>query len=189
MYAARILTSGFMKFTVLVGDVMTKNIKKIDINDTIEKAAQIMRDEKVGSVVVAGEKNIKGIVTTTDIVCKHVASKKGPQVKDIMSTNLISISPSATIEEAARLMVRNSVEKVLVFDRDSLVGIITNNDIIKVEPAIVEILLERMRMAGPRPPSDVAVSACEECGAYSDSIEEVNGVYLCAGCSGAEQEA
>lgn len=176
-----------MKFNVLVGDVMTKSIKRVGADDPIEKAARVMRDEKIGSVVVMGEKNVKGIVTTTDIVYKHIAGKNGSYVKDIMSTDLVSISPSSTIEEAARLMVKNNVEKILVFDRNTLVGIITNNDIIKVEPAIVEILLERMRMVGPRPPSDVVVSECEECNAYSDSIEEVNGVYLCADCRAAPE--
>jgi CBS domain-containing protein len=175
-----------MKLNVLVGDVMTKNVKRVDVNDPVDKAAQIMRNEHIGSVVVTGEKHIKGIVTTTDIVYKHVAGKKGNQVKDIMSTDLIKIQPSATIEDAARLMTKNNVEKVLVFDGDNFVGIITNNDILQVEPAIVEILLERAKMAGPKPPSEETITECEGCGSYSDTIEEVNGAYLCTECRNEE---
>jgi predicted transcriptional regulator len=167
-----------MKLNILVGDVMVKNVKHADVNDTIEKAAQMMRNERIGSVVVMGEKQVKGIVTTTDIVYKHVAGKKGEQVRDIMSADLVKIQPSATIEEAARLMTKHNVEKVLVF--------ITNNDILRVEPAIVEILLERIKMSGPKPPSDVAITECESCGNYSDSIEEFNGVYLCSECRNEE---
>jgi len=171
-----------MKLNVLVGDIMTKNVLRVDINDSIQKAAKIMRDYKVGSVVVMGDKNVKGIVTATDIVYRHIANHEGDRVSDIMSKNLVTVSPSATIEEAARLMVKNSIEKLLVFDKDRLVGIITNNDIVKVEPAIVEILLERTKIGAPHIKSDVSITECESCGNYSDNIEEVDGVFLCQDC-------
>jgi CBS domain-containing protein len=171
-----------MKLNVLVGEVMTRSIKHVDMNDHVEKAAKIMKDEKIGSVVVMGDRHVKGIVTTTDIVYKYVAGKMGNSVADVMSSELIKIAPSATIEEAARTMVKNSVEKLLVFDSDKLVGIITNNDIIRVEPAIVEIMLERMKMGAAPGRGDIPVTECESCGNYADNIEEVDGVYLCADC-------
>jgi predicted transcriptional regulator len=170
-----------MKLNIVVGDIMTKTIKRIDVNDAVEKAAQIMRDENIGSVVVMGEKNVKGIITTTDIVRKYVASKNGDRASDIMSTEIITISPSETIEEAARKMVKYNIEKLLVFDKDHLVGIVTNNDIIKVEPAIVEILLEKMKM-GKTVQEDDEVTECEGCGNYSDDIKEVSGQYMCEEC-------
>jgi predicted transcriptional regulator len=171
-----------MRLNILVGEIMTKNVKKVDVNDSIEKAAQVMRDEKIGSVVVMGEKNVKGIVTTMDIVYKHVAGKKGQNVGDIMSTNLIIVAPNVSIEEASRQMIKHNIEKLLVFDNNQLVGIITNNDVLKVEPALVEILLERQKIGAPRPPAETAITECESCGNYSDDIEEVNGVYMCAEC-------
>jgi len=171
-----------MKLNVLVGDVMTHSVKIVDSAETVERAAQIMRDERIGSVIVTGDRNVKGVVTTTDIVYKHVAGKKGQRVSDIMSTDLIRISPAETIEEAARKMVKHSVEKLLVFDRERLIGIITNNDIIKVEPAIVEILLEKFKIGAPFPGADHSITECESCGNYSDTIEEVNGTYLFSDC-------
>ena len=161
-----------MRFSALVGEVMKKEIKKIDMNEPIEKAAQIMRNERIGSVVVTGERSIKGIITTSDIVYKYVASKIGHTVKDIMSTDLVTIEPSRTIEEAANLMVKNNIEKILVFDGGRIVGIITNNDILRVEPALYEILLERMGMT--------AAERCESCG--SDAAVCVNGRFLCRVC-------
>lgn len=173
-----------MRFAALVGEVMKTGVKKIGMDEPIEKAAQVMRDERIGSVVVTGEKNVKGIVTTSDIVYKHVASGRGALVKDIMSTDIVSIAPDQTIEDAARLMVSKRVEKLLVFDGDKLVGILTNNDVLRVEPALFEILLERLKIAGPamRRPEAEPLLACESCGNYSDSIEEVDGVYICAEC-------
>ena len=135
-----------MKYTVLVGEVMRTVVKKLDMAEPIEKAAKIMRNEGIGSVVVIGDKNIKGIVTTTDIVYKYVADGKGKVLSDIMTKNPVSISPEKTIEEAARLMVQKNIEKLLVFDKNRLVGIITNNDILRVEPALFEILLEQVKI-------------------------------------------
>ena len=171
-----------MKFNVLVKEVMTKNIKSIDVSDPIENAAMLMKKYRVGSVLVMSGKKVVGILSTRDIVYKHTAMGKGKLAKDIMSKNLIKISPNKTIEEAARLMVSKSIEKLPVFDRDKLVGIITNNDILKVEPALFNILLERMKMGARRARAETDFAQCEVCGNYSDDVKEVDGVYTCAEC-------
>ena len=170
-----------MRFNAIVGEVMKTDIKCVEPGESIEKAAQIMRTHKIGSVVVK-DKNVHGIVTTSDIVYKHVAEKKGHVVNDVMTTDLITISPSMSIEDAARLMVKKKIEKLLVFDKGKMVGIITNNDIISIEPALFEILLERIKMGGT-PQSDMSDYAqCESCNNYSDSVEEIDGEYICGEC-------
>jgi CBS domain-containing protein len=173
-----------MRFTVHVGEVMKTDVKKLDMSEPIEKAAKIMRDENIGSIVVTGEKNIKGIVTMTDIVYKYVAEGKGKTVGDIMTRNPVTISPNRTIEEAAKLMVEKGIEKLLVFHKNKLVGIITNNDILKVEPALFEILLERLRIGPPirKRVRRLAFSQCESCGNYSDTVKEEGGRFLCNEC-------
>ena len=170
-----------MRFAAVVGEVMKTDVKKIDMDESIERAAKLMRDEHIGSVVVTGEKNVKGIITTSDIVYKHVASGTGKKARDIMSTDLVSIEPNKTIEEAARLMVKKGVEKVLVFDGTKLVGIITNNDILRIEPALFEILLERLKI-GSRGRDFGDTATCESCGNYSDTVEEVGGSFICSDC-------
>ena len=82
-----------MKFSVSVGEIMTSAVQTIDMNDTVEKAAKIMKENNIGSVVVMGEKNVKGIITSSDIVNKYVAERKGDLVKDIMSSEIVKISP------------------------------------------------------------------------------------------------
>ena len=170
-----------MRFNALVGEVMRTDIKYVEPLDTIDKAAQIMQAHKIGSVVVK-DKNVMGIVTTSDIVYKHVAGKRGVTVNEIMTTDLITISPSTSVEDAARLMVKKNIEKLLVFDKGKIVGLITTNDIVKIEPALFEILLERIKMGG-LPQSDMSDYAqCESCNNYSDSVEEIDGEYVCSEC-------
>ena len=153
-----------MKFNVSVKEVMTRSIKSINASDPIGKAAKMMKKYRIGSVLVMSGNKAAGILSTRDIVYKHIAMGKGKTAKDIMSKNMIKISPDKTIEEAARLMVSKKIEKLPVFAKEKLVGIITNNDILKVEPALFDILLERMKMGA------------------SDDVREVDGVYTCAEC-------
>lgn len=174
-----------MRFSAIVGEVMNSNVKKVQLGESIENAARIMRDEKIGSVVVTGDKNVKGIVTTSDIVYKHVAPRSGATVDDIMTTQLITIEPHETIEKAANMMVKNGIEKILVMDEGRLVGIITNNDIIRVEPGLLEVLLEKMKLSsGPMSKTNEPgeIDTCESCGNYSDNLSSVDGVYMCPEC-------
>jgi len=175
-----------MKFTVRVGEIMRTEVKKLDMTEPIDEAAKIMKDENIGSVVVIGEKNIKGIVTMTDIVYKYVAQGKGKTIGDIMTKNPITISPNMTIEEAAKLMVKKDIEKLLVFDKNRLVGIVTNNDILGVEPALFEILLEQLRISGKEvretPTESDDFVQCESCGTYSGSVKETDGKFTCEEC-------
>jgi len=170
-----------MKYEVLVREIMSRKINRVDGDDPIDKAAQVMRETKSGYVVI-GEAKIKGIVTTSDIVYKHVAEHSGAKVSDIMSTNPITITADKTIEEAARLMAKHNVEKLLVFELDKLVGVIGSNDILKIEPALIEVLLERLKMGQTVPEDRPESGECEICSNFSDDLRERRGVWICAEC-------
>lgn len=172
-----------MRYKVLVKEVMKTDVKKLDINDPVEKAAKMMKTFNISSVVVFSGNDVKGIITSEDIVYKYVAERKGQRVSDIMSEKLLSIPSNKTIEDAARIMSEKMVKKLLVMENDKLVGIITTTDILKIEPALYEILLERMKIRGSafREPSKAPVQ-CEICGNYSDDVVEIDGVWVCSEC-------
>lgn len=173
-----------MKLSVRVKEIMKKDIKIVGIDDTVSQAARIMKNFKIGSVVVMGDKNVKGIITDSDIVYKYVADKCGDRVSDVMTRDLVSILPDATIEDAARLMGEKKIKKLLVFDRNKLVGIITDSDILGVEPALFEILLERMKIRKPtRRTAPRTQTECERCGNYSEETSEIDGEWLCPECA------
>ena len=172
-----------MKYKVLVKEIMRNDVKKVDLDETVENAAKIMKKFNISSVVVMGEKNIKGIVTESDIVYKYVAEKKGEKVSDIMTKDLVTIDPGKSIEDAAELMAGKGIKKLLVFDKERLVGVVSQSDILRVEPALFDILLEQLKMKGPGvrgPPS--AMVQCENCGNYVDDVTEIDGVWMCSEC-------
>lgn len=169
--------------TALVKDVMRKRIKTIKDTASVKAAARIMEKNRIGSVVVLKKNKIVGIVTKTDIVYKHVAKGKRT-LKEIMTKRPIKISSNKTIEEAAKTMTENNIEKLLVFDKGKVVGIISITDILKVEPALFTILLERLRQKGPVLESQEPMfGVCEACGNYSDELREVNGLWVCPSCA------
>ena len=174
-----------MRFEAYVKDVMNTDVKTVDIGDSIQKAAQLMAQFRIGSVVVMGASNIKGIVTSEDIVYKYVAKGQGKTVSEIMTRDPITITPEKTLKQASELMAKNKIKKLPVVENGRLVGIITASDIVKVEPTLSEILREQLKILRPgAPPEPVGaqVFQCEVCGNYSDEVQEIDGVWICPGC-------
>jgi signal-transduction protein with cAMP-binding, CBS, and nucleotidyltransferase domain len=174
-----------MKYQATVKDVMNEEVKTVDIDDPVSKAATIMRQFRIGSVLVVGSKHVKGIVTAEDIVYKYVAEKRGEKVSDIMTRDPLTIEPGKKIEEAARLMTEKKIKKLPVMEGGRLVGIITASDIVKVEPALHDLLLEQLKITSPGTPGQprgTPMHQCEVCGNYTDDVSEVDGVWTCAEC-------
>lgn len=169
---------------VFVGDVMITHVITVNIEDNIEKAASIMKKGKIGSVVVMDGKDVRGMLSTSDIVYKYVAEgMHTAKVSEIMTRDLITITPERTIEEAARLMAQNKIERLPVFNNKKLIGIITSGDILKIEPALFEILLEKAKISNVvKNDNDVDIGECELCGNFTDDVEEHDGVYMCSEC-------
>ena len=83
-------------------------------------------------------------MTETDIVRKVVANGLDPhkvEVGDVMSSPVITIHPTATLKEAATVMKERHIKKIPVITEErKLVGIITQSDIVKNYPAIIDII-------------------------------------------------
>jgi CBS domain-containing protein len=174
----------FMRYEATIREVMNANVKTVDMMDSIQKAAQIMSQFRIGSVIVMGDKNIIGIVTAEDIVYKHVAQGQGGTVSSIMTRNPITIGPEQRLDDASRIMTEKKIKKLPVVENGKIVGIITASDIVKIEPALHEILLEQLKITRPgsaEPPAG-GMFQCEMCGNYSDEVQELDGVWVCPGC-------
>ena len=105
-------TSSAIRFEthVPLSEVMKRNPARIGIEATVAKAAKLMCQEEVGSVIILQHNVPIGIVTEEDINCKVVAKDLRPgkvQVKEIMSTPLITVSADKTVGDAAHMMVKH----------------------------------------------------------------------------------
>jgi CBS domain-containing protein len=113
-----------------VKDLMTKKVLTVDTQKTVFEAAQLMGQKEVGDVIVLDTEMPIGIVTERDIVRRVVAKKKPgtTKVSEVMSTPLITISPDASIKEAARTMVNHRIRRLPVLKEHKLVGILVVSD-------------------------------------------------------------
>ena len=128
---------------MLVKDVMTKNVITIDSNETILDAYKKYRDNKVGSLIVTDNDRCIGIVTERDLIEKVIdRDLKTTLIKDIMSSNVKTISPLENIDTASDVMEKYNIKKLPVLDDDNITGIITINDIVHTKPELTKRYIE-----------------------------------------------
>jgi len=116
-----------------IREVMTSNPKTVEANEPVIAAAKIMRDEDVGIVPIVEGQRLIGTVTDRDIAIRVVAESKDGQstiVRDIASTQLVTIDPQQDLDEALRLMAQHQVRRLPVVEEDGrLVGVVAQADV------------------------------------------------------------
>jgi CBS domain-containing protein len=117
-------------------DVMTKNPSCCLPTDTVAKAAQQMKKEKVGSIpVIENEKTKKliGIVTDRDLALQVIADgrdAKTTRVADVMTQDVITCGMDDDVQNAVDAMADNQLRRIPVVDDDHMiVGIIAQADV------------------------------------------------------------
>jgi CBS domain-containing protein len=119
-------------------EIMSTDIVSLNQNDSIESAAQLMKQYNIGSIPITGQNGVIGIVTDRDITLRAVASGQNTSrqtVGEVMSTNIVSGRPDMDVHEAARIMSENQIRRLPVVENRSLVGMVSLGDI-SVEPEL-----------------------------------------------------
>ncbi len=132
-----------------VADALTREPITISPSKTLRDAAKIMAKEHVGALLVKDKDTIAGIITEQDIVRKGVAlagNAAARKVKDIMATQLTTIEPEEDIFEALRIMRDENIRHLPVFSEGKFAGLVTMKDILKIEPDLYEILVEKIEL-------------------------------------------
>ncbi|MHA7646604.1 CBS domain-containing protein [Nitrosopumilus sp. S4] len=120
--------------SITIGDIMTKSVISVDSSITVNEAAKMMEDAKVGAVIVVENNKPVGIVTDRDFsvkVAAHAYQITAP-IKQIMSSPVLTINSDETIRTAADLMHEERVRKLPVMQNGNVVGIITATDIVNL---------------------------------------------------------
>jgi CBS domain-containing protein len=123
-----------------VGELISGKLIYINSEENVIKAAALMRENNISSLLVKHKGDFAGIVTEKDIINKVVAEELYPgdiKVNEIMSKDLVTVSKNESIEEAAKLMRKKGVRRLVVLEDERIVGIITETDIAKHLKAIV----------------------------------------------------
>ena len=115
-----------------VRDAMTEDPRSIGASASVVEAAQLMRQQHIGSLPVTEDERLVGMITDRDITTRVVAESAVPEttsVRDVYSRDLISVESNKDLEEALRLMARHQVRRLPVVESGRLVGMVAQADI------------------------------------------------------------
>jgi CBS domain-containing protein len=115
-----------------VREAMTEDPRSIAKSVSVVEAAQLMREQDIGSLPITDDEKLVGMITDRDITTRVVAEAADPKmttVEDVYSRDLISVEPDKDLEEALRLMARHQVRRLPVVEDGRLVGIVAQADI------------------------------------------------------------
>lgn len=126
---------------MLISDIMKTNVVSVPSSTTLAEARRIMDAHNIRRLPVIDRYNLIGIVTKDDL------DKMGPSqlttfsvnelvymlnkitVKDVMHTDVLTVPPEATVEEAVAMAQARKIGSLVVMENDRVIGIATTNDI------------------------------------------------------------
>jgi CBS domain-containing protein len=127
-----------MKVSDLIGS--RKEVYYISEEKSVMQAAQYLREKQVRSVgVLDAAGKLTGVISQSDISDKVAAENKCPEsmkVSEIMSRELLTVTPEMTFEDSLRAMEQNGVYHLLILDaQNRYQGMLSVSDLLKVMAA------------------------------------------------------
>jgi len=130
---------------VLVRDIMSKDVKAVRPDSSVKEVVAKMNKFNIGSIVVVqGDKPV-GVISERDILKRVVEPCLSPEVltaRQVMTSPVVTINETVSLEEAAKLMAKRKVRKIPVMNKQKLVGIVTFTDIVNKVLTTLSILEE-----------------------------------------------
>jgi CBS domain-containing protein len=115
-----------------IRDVMTENPECVSGDTTVADAAKLMRDKEFGGVLCKDGDEVSGFLTDRDIAVRVVAEGKDPTstpVSEVATTDLHTLSPDDSIDDAINLVRQHNVRRVPVIEGAKPVGIVSIGDL------------------------------------------------------------
>lgn len=179
-----------MKTGYKVYDCMTTKPISVSPDARLQDCAKVMAKNHVGALVIKDNYKSIGLITEQDIVRKVIAKGINPltkKVKDFMEKKLKTISPNADIYDALIIMRDSNIRHLPVVDNGKMLGLLTLKDILKIEPSLFDLLVEKFELKEEkRKPIDRVIqreAICQGCGAYVEDVVNVKGSLLCERCA------
>lgn len=141
-----------MKQPLNVGEICSRTVAYVTEDMSLKQAANLMRTEHVGSLVVVREvqagRVVSGMLTDRDIAVVAVARDFDAQtlrVADVMSADVVTVDPVDSIYEALATMRRKGVRRVPVVTNDGVLeGIVSMDDILEVVADELQMIVQAM---------------------------------------------
>lgn len=133
---------------VQVKDVMSKDVKVVRPDTLMKEVVATMNKFDIGSVIVMQSDRPVGIITERDILKRIVEPCLAPETlraREVMSSPVVTIRDTLSIDEAAKIMAKKRLKRLLVMGDNKLIGILSFTDIVTQVPNMLGVLEELVR--------------------------------------------
>lgn len=116
-------------------------------NTSVYDSLKLMADKNVGALLVLDADKVVGVFSERDYARKVILegkSSKELSVKEIMSTEVVSVNPSQSIDECMALMTNKRIRHLPVLEGNRLVGIISIGDVVKATISEREVTITHL---------------------------------------------
>ena len=146
----------YRPLTELFGD-KSRSVHAAAPRDSIHSALQRMAQHGIGFLVVLDGKRLAGVISERDYARKVALrdrSSRDTLVRDIMTTDVVTVTPRHTVPQCIALMSARGIRHLPVVDGGEVVGVLSARDLLKAvvehhERCIRELEVERMTMLNP----------------------------------------
>jgi CBS domain-containing protein len=132
-----------MKKRELVSKIMTKNLVKLNVSDSLSKAEALFKKNKIKHLPVVSGDKIVGMLSLSDLLRISFADATNDSgnyvestvydmfsLEQVMTSKVVCVKSDDTIKEVAEILAREHFHALPVIEHDKLIGIITSTDII-----------------------------------------------------------
>ncbi len=123
--------------TQQIKDVMTKQVQCVRKDATLRAVARVMEEHKIGAVLVTqADGSLLGLVTDRDLAVRGMGSDRDvdkTQIAEICSTPPVKLDPTATADDAVRLMRERAVRRIPVVADGKPIGIVSIGDLARAK--------------------------------------------------------
>jgi CBS domain-containing protein len=123
------------------------NIWSITPDASVYDAVKLMADKGVGALLVLESGKLVGIISERDCTRRLILKEKAPKdtlVREIMTSDVITVRPDQTVEECMALVTDKRIRHLPVFEGNQLIGIVSIGDLVKDVISEQEFMIQQL---------------------------------------------
>ena len=123
------------------------DIWSVPPTNTVFEAIQVMADKRAGALLVMDGTKLEGVISERDyareVIIKGRSSKK-TLVSEIMSSNVITVAPTDSVQNALEVMTEHHIRHLPIVDNTTVVGVVSIGDLVKDVIAMQKSTIEQL---------------------------------------------
>ena len=123
------------------------DIWSVPPTNTVFEAIQVMADKRAGALLVMDGTKLEGVISERDyareVIIKGRSSKK-TLVSEIMSSNVITVAPTDSVQNALEVMTEHHIRHLPIVDNTTVVGVVSIGDLVKDVISMQQSIIEQL---------------------------------------------